>query len=207
MSMNDRDEIKAAVLGDSEAAVTFAALLARHDIPLGAFYLKERRWALESTLLLGCPSYNNIGETLRRGNIVFIEEGFSGMAEVRRFLTGCASEEKKLAVLVKFSGCGEGGALAAEAESEGEKPFGREAFEALRLELRGELPPIGRDICQADLQCKGELHEALPGRDYNTDISSFEIRLNGLSEEEFADSDSSKGAEALLRLIKSLRGR
>lgn len=195
-------------MGDSEAAITFAALLARHDIPLGAFFLSERRWALESTLLLGCPSYNNVGETLRRGNIVFIEEGFSGMAEVRRFFADCAPEEKKPAVLVSLCDCGgEEGALSSAAETEVGEPLGREGFEAVRLGLRGELPPIGRDICRVDLQCKGELHEALPGRDYNTDISSFEITLNGLSEDNFADSASLKGEKALLRLIKSLRGR
>lgn len=194
-------------MGESEAAVTFAALLARHDIPLGAFFLKERSWALESTLLMGCPSYADIGETLRRGNIIFIEEGFTALGEAAELLAGCAPEEKKLPVLVKFSGPADGGETSGEAETGYVERLGKAGFEALRLELQGELPPIGRDICQADLQCGGELHEALPGRDYDTDLSSFKIRVNGLSEESFLKDASIKGAEPLRRLIKSLRGR
>ncbi|MBQ7503373.1 hypothetical protein IJT93_11825 [bacterium] len=202
--MDKKGKNKAVVLGDGEDIITFAALLARHDIPLGAFFFKERRRALESTLLLGCPSYDNIAETLRRGNVVFIERGFSGTDEVCKYFDGGGDEEHKLLVLVSFS---EKNADAAERVEDGFEGLSRRpGIETARLVLQGELPPIGRDICEVDIICRDKLHEALPEQDYDTDLSSLRFFVNGFSEEQFPADAGLNGAEPLLSLIKSLRG-
>lgn len=196
-------KIYASAAGKTKNIITLAALLARNDWPLSAFFMPDRKFSLESTLLMGCPSYDSAEETLKHGEIFIIEDELlkecaSGFMDSLRASTSvCAA--------VIFSG---------DAESGKEK---RESLELLLknenllsktliINICGALPEIGADVCEADAKCGSSLHEPIPEKDYNLDISEAKLSFNGKTEEFFMSGEEFAWAEPVREMIRAMRG-
>lgn len=168
------------VLGLTGSIINFAALLARRDLPLRAFFMEDSVCALSSVLLLGCPAYGSPAETVSHGDLVFIEDelilrGAEPVISELRSAVESAGPDTEFAVLCTACADGEEGegglkrrieVSAAESGQSRGSLCGELLRRALFLRLAVPLPNAGADVCCADERSTASGHEPLPGSDY-----------------------------------------
>ncbi|MBQ7528382.1 hypothetical protein IJT10_00565 [bacterium] len=180
-----------ALLGFDEKIITWGTLLARRGVSLEAFFMPEHSWALEGSILMGCPAYSQLSDFVKRAKIIMVENGDDTICNA------CKKLEDKLIVVISF------------VNSLTENPKDDKFFlpvtkNVIYLNIIGQLPKIGEYICQVDNYLDG-LHEPNPQSDYNLSLSSLQFTINGCNLESFLnDTTNTDWAEPLRKVLKQI---
>lgn len=182
-----------ALLGFDEKIITWGTIMARHGVNLEALFMPEHSWALEGSILMGCPAYSQVSDVFKRAQIIMVEKGEDLLSNIcknnREF-------EDKLLVFISFVDSLTDGAKVNE-------EFSTVSNDVLQLNVIGQLPKIGEYICQVDDYLDG-LHEPNPQSDYDLDLAHLKFTINGQSLESFFNDKYTNRAESLKKIIDKL---